>query len=283
MNSAFAAAGGRAAKVKVRYEEGEVLLLNEGFCTKDMTRMLGGRTRKIKVKYDDGGVQLLDKDKMRKSNSEGLKGKMSDLAVVKKLGNTEIKLSTQESLRNGTSPQGIKRIRIDEVLQYFTKRSKAEVRAGEESKVCRQGFLSSRCEVRLEKICVPFFNGQQTECRERPLTKKSCQGNTVQALIVKPKTIKQVMHNSAVHSQFNEGHEDDLFGQSNGQVGYGSLKKQKNNWEGKLISKEESSGDESSLGSKSDLVRSQSPARWSLACQTVSSRGAERSDTPERF
>ena len=126
-------------------------------------------------------------------------------------------------------------------------RSKSEAKAG-------QGILSSRCEVRLEKIRVPHVEGQRTECREKPLTKESCQGNTVQALVVKPKTIKQVLHNAAVHSKFNEGHEDDLFGQSKGEAGYGPLKKQYSNWEGKLISKEESSGDESSIGSKSDLV-----------------------------
>ena len=131
--------------------------------------------------------------------------------------------------------------------------------------------------MRLEKICVPHVEGQWTECREKPLTKESCQGNTVQALVVKPKTIKQVLHNAAVHSKFNEGHEDDLFGQ------FGPLKKQCSNWEGKLISKEESSGDESSIGSKSDLVPDRSPARWSLACQAVSSAAAERSDTPERY
>ena len=259
-NSADATAGERVPKVKVRFDKGTVLLLDKGFRSKGQTR---------------------------KSNSEGTHGKtakicLSDQSVVKKLGDTEFKLagqpSTQEYLRKGSSPEVVKRIRIEEVLQYFTRRSKSESKAG-------QGILSSRCEVRLEKICVPHVEGQRTECREKPLTKESCQGNTVQALVVKPKTIKQVLHNAAVHSKFNEGHEDDLFGQSKGEAGYdyGPLKKQYSNWEGKLISKEESSGDESSIGSKSDLVPDRSPARWSLACQSVSSAAAERSDTPERY
>ena len=257
-NSADSTAGERVPKVKVRFDKGTVLLLDKGFRSKGQTR---------------------------KSNSEGTHGKTakifgSDPSVVKKFGDTEFKLAGLPSMeayqRKGTSPEVVKRIRIEEVLQYFTRRSKSEAKAG-------QGILSSRCEVRLEKICVPFVEGQWTECREKPLTKESCQGNTVQALVVKPKTIKQVLHNVAVHSKFNEGHEDDLFGQSKGEAGYGPLKKQYSNWEGKLISKEESSGDESSIGSKSDLVPGRSPAIWSLACQPVSSAAAERSDTPERY
>ena len=289
-NSADATAGERVPKVKVRFDKGMVLLLDKGFCSKDETRMVGGRVPKMKVRCDKGEEIFLEKGfrckgRTRKSNSEGTKEKtakicLSDQSVVKKLGDTEFKLagqpSTQEYLRKGSSPEVVKRIRIEEVLQYFTRRSKSESKAG-------QGILSSRCEVRLEKICVPHVEGQRTECREKPLTKESCPGNTVQALVVKPKTIKQVLHNVAVHSKFNEGHEDDLFGQSKGKAGYGPLKKQYSNWEGKLISKEESSGDESSIGSKSDLVPDRSPARWSLACQSVSSAAAERSDTPERY
>ena len=283
-NSADVTAGERVPKVKVLFDKGMVLLLDKEFCSKDEPRMAGGRVPKMKVRYDKGEVLLLEKGfrskgQTWKSNSEGTKEKtakicLSDQSVVKKLGDTEFKLagqpSTQEYLRKGSSPEVVKRIRIEEVLQYFTRRSKSESKAG-------QGILSSRCEVRLEKICVPHVEGQRTECCEKPLTKESCQGNTVQALVVKPKTIKQVLHNAAVHSKFNEGHEDDLFGQ------FGPLKKQCSNWEGKLISKEESSGDESSIGSKSDLVPDRSPARWSLACQAVSSAAAERSDTPERY
>lgn len=259
-NSADATAGERVPKVKVRFDKGEEIFLEKGFRCK-------GRTRK--------------------SNSEGTKEKtakiyLSDQSVVKKLGDTEFEFklagqpSTEAYQRKGSSPEVVKRIRIEEVLQYFTRRSKSESKAG-------QGILSSRCEVRLEKICVPHVEGQRTECCEKPLTKESCQGNNVQALVVKPKTIKQVLHIAAVHSKFNEGHEDDLFGQSKGEAGYGPLKKQYSNWEGKLISKEESSGDESSIGSKSDLVPDRSPARWSLACQAVSSAAAERSVTPERY
>lgn len=285
MNSADAMAGGRISKVKVRYDEGGVLLLDQEFCYKDKTRMSGRKVPKMKVRYDEGEALFLEKgfrfkDKTRKSNSEGTKGKMakiclSDPAVVKRLDNTEIKLaglpSTPEYRKKGSSPEVVKRIRIDEVQQYFT-RCKAEERS-------QQGILSSRYEVRLERICIPYVGDPRTECRERP---SSLERNTVQALVLKPKTIKQVLHNVAVHSQFNEGHADDLFGQSKGQAGYGPLKKQKSYWEGRLISKEESSGDESSLSSKSDLVRGRSPARWSLACQPVSSKAAERSDTPER-
>ena len=204
--------------------------------------------------------------------------------VAQKHGNTKIEVAglprTQKPRKKGSSPEVVKRIRIDEVLKYFTKLRSNKVQGKEGSKVSKQGLLSSRCEVRLEKI---YVEDQLMECREKPLAKVGCHENIVEALVLKPKTIKQVLHNKSVYSKFNEGHEDDLFGQSKGQVGFGPFKKLKSNWEGKLLLNDDSSGDESGSSSKSDVVRGQSPARWSLACQPVSPKADERSDTPERW
>jgi len=189
-------------------------------------------------------------------------------------------MGTQKPRRQGPSPDVVKRIRSDEVLKYFKPKLRSnKVQKKEGSKVGKQGILSPRCEVRLEKI---YVEGQLTECRGKPLAKVGCHGNILQALVLKPKTIKQVLHNKSVYSKFNEGHEDDLFGKSKGQVGFGPLKKLNSKWEGKSLLKDDSSGDESGSSSKSDVVRGQSPARWSLACQPVSPKADESSDTPER-
>ena len=260
MNSALAREG--VSNVKVRYDEGEVLIFDKEFCSKDETR----KTNPVSSKVKASKICLSD-------------------PVARKHGGTKIKLAgmprTQKPRRQGPSPDVVKRIRSDKVLKYFKPKLRSnKVQKKEGSKVGKQGILSSRCEVRLEKI---YVEGQLTECREKPLAKVDCHENILQALVLKPKTIKQVLHNKSVYSKFNEGHEDDLFGQSKGQVGFGPFKKLKSNWEGKLLLKDDSSGDESGSSSKSDVVRGQSPARWSLACQPVSPKADERSDTPERW
>jgi len=208
---------------------------------------------------------------------------LSDPVVKEPGGNTTklLGLSTgQEFRRKASSSGGVKRIRIGEVLHYFTESAggnNAQSKAGG-----RKVILSSRCEVMMKKICIPIVEGQLTECRVKPLTKESFHGKTVQALVLQPKTIKQVLHNGAIHSKYNEGHEDDLFGQSKGEAGYGPLKKQNGQWQGKLITKDDSSGDESIFSGKSDLVRGRSPSRWSMACQPLSPAPAGKCGTPER-
>ena len=261
MNSNTSIAGGKVPKVKVKYDEGEGLVLDKGFCSNNKTR---------------------------KSNPVRTKICLAD-PVVKKVGGKKMKLVglqiTQEPHKKAaSSPKGVKRIRIDEVRNYFTetRRGKAQTKAGEGIEVGQQGILNSKCEVKLKRISIAKVENQLAECREKPLTKEGCCGNIVQALILKPNTIKAMLHNRDLHSKLNEGHEDDLFGQLRGQSGYGPLKQQKSVWDGKLISKEDSSGDESSPGNKSDLIRDQSPSRWSVACQPISSRAAENSGTPER-
>ena len=261
MNSAVAMAGEGVTKVKVRYEEGEGPILNKDYCFKD---------------------------KMMKSNPEGTQTRtakicLSDPVVKEPGGNTTklVGLSTgQEFRRKASSSGGVKRIRIGEVLHYFTESAggnNAQSKAGG-----RKVILSSRCEVMMKKICIPIVEGQLTECRVKPLTKESFHGKTVQALVLQPKTIKQVLHNGAIHSKYNEGHEDDLFGQSKGEAGYGPLKKQNGQWQGKLITKDDSSGDESIFSGKSDLVRGRSPSRWSMACQPLTPTPAGKCGTPER-
>jgi len=263
MNSAVAMAGEGVTKVKVRYEEGERPILDKDYCFKD---------------------------KIMKSNPEGAQLKTTKMCssdpVVKELSGNTIKLvglSTAQEFRRKASG-GVKRIRIGEVLHYFTESGSgsAQTKAGRRKANNQQEILSSRCEVMLEKICIPIVEGQLTECRVKPLIKEGFHGKTVQALVLQPKTIKQVLHNGAVHSKYNEGHEDDLFGQSKGQAGYGPLKKQNVQWQGKLISKDDSSGDESILGGKSDPGRGRSPSRWSMACQPLSPTPAGKCGTPER-
>ena len=265
MNSAVAMAGEGVTKVKVRYEEGEGPILNKDCCFKDNTL----------------------KSNLERTQPRTAKMCSSD-PVVKELSGNTIKLAglptAQEFHRKAPSPGGIKRIRIGEVLHYFTESGSgsAQAKAGGRKVNGQQEILSSRCEVRLEKICTPIVEGQLTECRVKPTTRDSFHGKTVQALVLQPKTIKQVLHNCAVHSRYNEGHEDDLFGQSKGEAGYGPLKKQNGQWQGKLISKDDSSGDESILGGKSDLVRGRSPSRWSMACQPLTPTPAGKCGTPER-
>jgi|ERR1712192_38170 len=231
------------------------------------------------------------KDKMMKSNPEGTHPRTGRMClsdpVVKELSGNAIKLlrlpTVQEFCRKASSPGGVKRIRTGEVLHYFKSGSgKAQTKAGGRKVNGQREVLSSRCEVKLEKICIPIVEGELTKCQVKTVTKEGLHGNIVQALVLKPKTIKQVLHNRAVHSKYNEGHEDDLFGQSKGQTGYGPLKKQNCQWQGKLISKDDSSGDESTLSGKSDLVRGRSPSRWSMACQPLSPANADNCGTPER-
>ena len=130
--------------------------------------------------------------------------------------------------------------------------------------------------------------GKPTQCREKAVVKEVWHGETIgQALIIKPRTIKEMLHNRTVHSKYNEGHEDDLFGQSKSQAGYAGLKKRESHWDGKLISKEDTSGDESSCGESSDgdeteLGRARSPSGWSLACQPPTSPADDTSGTPAR-
>ena len=130
--------------------------------------------------------------------------------------------------------------------------------------------------------------GKPTQCREKAVVKEVWHGETIgQALIIKPRTIKEMLHNRTVHSKYNEGHEDDLFGQSKGQAGYVGLKKRESHWDGKLISKEDTSGEESSCGESSDgdeteLGRARSPSGWSLACQPPKFPADATSGTPAR-
>ena len=130
--------------------------------------------------------------------------------------------------------------------------------------------------------------GKPTQSREKAVVKEGWHGETiVQALVIKPRTLKEMLHNRTVHSKYNEGHEDDLFGQSKSQAGYARLKKRESHWDGKLISKEDTSGDESSFGESSDgdeteLGRARSPSGWSLACQPSTFPADDTSGTPAR-
>ena len=81
-------------------------------------------------------------------------------------------------------------------------------------------------------------------------------------------------------NNYNKGHEDDLFGESKGQAGYGPMKGGKQ-WKGSLLAKEDSSEDESRSKSKSDEIRDRSPSGWSLACMPLSPT-RDTGATPER-
>ena len=141
MNSALAREG--VSKVKVRYGEGEVLIFDKEFCSKDKTRKTNPKSSKVKASK----ICLSD-------------------PVARKHGGTKIKLAglprTQQPRRQGPSPDVVKRIRSDEVLKYFKPKLRSnKVQTKEGSKVGEQGILSPRCEVRLEKI---YVEGQLTEC-----------------------------------------------------------------------------------------------------------------------
>merc|ERR1719397_435516 len=161
MNSNCTMAGEEVPKGKVRYEEEEGLIVDKGFCSKNKTR---------------------------KSNLESTKVKTAQICLpnpmVKKVVSNKIKLarlpSAQEPHEKAASSKGVKRIRIDEVLNYFTESrgSKVQAKTGEVREVDQQGILSSRCEVevRLKRISIAKVEDELAECREKPSIKEGCHG-----------------------------------------------------------------------------------------------------------
>jgi len=131
--------------------------------------------------------------------------------------------------------------------------------------------------VRMERMEVSSVEKKSTECSLKNNAVKKDSGGS---LILKPKTIKQVLHNNVIYNNYNKGHEDDLFGESKGQAGYGPMKGGKQ-WKRSLLAKEDSSEDESRSKSDSDEIRDRSPSGWSLACIPLSPT-RDTGATPER-
>jgi len=104
-------------------------------------------------------------------------------------------------------------------------------------------------------------------------------------LIFNAKTIKQMIHNRNVLKRHDEGHEDDLFGNSKSSVGF-VFKQGEKQWKSNLLSKEDSSGDEAASESNSGeekSCRGRSPSGWSLACRSRLHCRVDKGDsTPER-
>ena len=105
------------------------------------------------------------------------------------------------------------------------------------------------------------------------------------ALIFNAKTIKEMIHNRNVLKRHDEGHEDDLFGNSKSSAGF-IFKQREKQWKPILLSKEDSSGDEVAFESNSGEDKShrdRSPSGWSLACRSrLHSRVDKGESTPER-
>jgi len=135
------------------------------------------------------------------------------------------------------------------------------------------------CKGFVEKMAASHVKIKLAECEE---TKRR---DYVGALIFNAKTIKQMIHNRGVLKRHDEGHEDDLFGNSKSSAGF-TFKPGVKQWKSNLLSKEDTSGDEAASESNSGeetSCRGRSPSGWSLACRSRLHCRVDKGDsTPER-
>ena len=249
MNSAWAVRQGEHLRIKVRYDgEGlEQIVDMINFSPRVKTKHIGSEKGKECSTYVSKGIRV-KKPKIRQC--------VTKAAAVK---------CTDGVLRNFPESIGAK-----PKSSYVSSCEKSD---GRPRPKIGDG-------VGMERMEVSPVESKSTECSQKNNAVKKDSGGS---LILKPKTIKQVLHNNAVYDNYNNGHEDDLFGESKGQAGYGPMKGGKQ-WKGTLLAKEDSSEDESRSKSKSDEIgsnRDRSPSGWSLACMPLSPT-RDTGATPER-
>ena len=138
---------------------------------------------------------------------------------------------------------------------------------------------TTSCKGKVEKMEASHVKVKLAECEETE------RRDHMGALIFNAKTIKQMIHNRDVLKRHDEGHEDDLFGNSKSSAGF-IFKQREKQWKPILLSKEDSSGDEAVFESNSGEEKShrdRSPSGWSLACRSrLHCRVDIDESTPER-
>ena len=140
-------------------------------------------------------------------------------------------------------------------------------------------LATTGCKGFVEKMAASHVKIKLAECEE------SKRRDYVGALIFNAKTIKQMIHKRDVLKRHDEGHEDDLFGNSKSSASF-VFKQGEKQWKSNLLPKEDSSGDEAAFESNSGEEtsrRGRSPSGWSLACQSRFHCRVDKGDsTPER-